>query len=41
VSRAGRIGLLLAALAAFVLLSLVIARVLTVGNAERDAVYAF
>ncbi len=38
-SRAGRIGLLVAAAAAFVLLSLVIARVLTVGNAERDAVY--
>ena len=38
-SRAGRIGLLAAAVAAFVVLSLVIARVLTVGNAERDAVY--
>jgi hypothetical protein len=39
VSRAGRIGLLAAAVAAFVVLSLVIARVLTLGNAERDAVY--
>jgi hypothetical protein len=39
VSRAGRIGILVAALAAFVALSLIIARVLTVANAERDAVY--
>jgi hypothetical protein len=39
VSRAGRIGLLAAAVAAFVVLSFVIARVLTIGNAERDAVY--
>jgi hypothetical protein len=39
VSRAGRIGLLAAAAAAFVVLSLVIARALTLGNAERDAVY--
>jgi ribosomal protein L29 len=39
VSRAGRIALLAAAVAAFVVLSLVIARVLTIGNAERDAVY--
>jgi hypothetical protein len=39
VSRAGRIGLLAAAVAVFVVLSLVIARVLTIGNAERDAVY--
>jgi hypothetical protein len=39
VSRAGRIGILAAAAAAFVVLSFVIARVLTVGNAERDAVY--
>lgn len=38
-SRAGRIGLLAAAVAVFVVLSLVIARVLTIGNAERDAVY--
>ena len=38
-SRAGRIGLLAAAGAVFVVLSLVIARVLTIGNAERDAVY--
>ena len=38
-SRAGRIALLAAAVAAFVVLSLVIARVLTIGNAERDAVY--
>jgi len=39
VSRAGRIGLLAAAVAAFVVLSFAIARVLTIGNAERDAVY--
>jgi hypothetical protein len=39
VSRAGRIGLLAAAVAVFVVLSLAIARVLTIGNAERDAVY--
>jgi hypothetical protein len=39
VSRARRIGILVAAVAAFVLLSFVIARVLTVGNAERDAAY--
>jgi len=39
VSRAGRIGLLAAAVAVFVVLSLIIARVLTIGNAERDAVY--
>jgi hypothetical protein len=39
VSRAGRILLILAALAAFVVVSLLIARVLTVGNAERDAAY--
>ena len=38
-SRAGRIGLLAAAVAVFVVLSLVIARVLTIGNAERNAVY--
>ena len=38
-SRAGRIGVLAAAVAVFVVFSLVIARVLTVGNAERDAVY--
>lgn len=38
-SRAGRIGLLAAAVAVFVVLSLIIARVLTIGNAERDAVY--
>jgi len=39
VSRAGRIGLLAAAAAAFVVLALAIGRVLTLGNAERDAVY--
>ena len=38
-SRAGRIGLIAAAVAAFVVLSLLMARVLTIGNAERDAVY--
>jgi hypothetical protein len=38
-SRAGRIWSLVAAGVAFVVLSFVIARVLTVGNAERDAVY--
>ena len=38
-SRAPRIGLLLAAAAAFVVISLLAARVLTVGNAERDAAY--
>jgi hypothetical protein len=39
VSRAGRIWVLAAAVAVFVVLSLVMARVLTIGNAERDAVY--
>ena len=38
-SRAGRIGLLAVAVAAFVVLTLAMARILTVGNAERDAVY--
>ena len=38
-SRPGRIALLAAAVAAFVVLSLVIVRVLTISNAERDAVY--
>ena len=38
-SRAARIALLAAAAAAFVVISLLTARVLTVGNAERDAVY--
>lgn len=38
-SRAGRIGILVAAAAVFVIFCLVIARVLTIGNAERDAVY--
>src|SRR5437879_2664729 len=38
-SRAARIGILVAAAVAFVVVSLLIARVLTVGNAERDAAY--
>jgi hypothetical protein len=39
VSRAGRIALGLAVLAAFVVVSLLGARMLTVGNAERAAAY--
>src|SRR5437764_14517900 len=38
-SRAARIGILVAAAVAFVVISLLVARVLTVGNAERDAAY--
>ena len=38
-SRAGRIALIVVAAAAFVVVSILVARVLTVGNAERDAVY--
>jgi hypothetical protein len=39
VSRAARIGLVVAAAVAFVAVSLLLARMLTVGNAERDAAY--